>query len=205
MKLARMAASAQPRPDDQTLLARIANGDSQALDLLYERYARAVYSLAVRMVGAGEPAEDVVQETFWRVWRRSSTFQSQRGSVAGWIYGIAHNLSIDELRRQRTRPALVYDTEEQPVLRDLPDARQDVVASVEEQERRRLIAEALQQITAEQRQALELAYFGGLSQSQIAEQLHSPIGTVKTRIRLGLRKLREILTARNSSAEDGIE
>src|SRR5581483_11915433 len=114
MKLARMAASAQPPPDDQTLLARIANGDSQALDLLYERYARAVYSLAVRMVGAGEPAEDVVQETFWRVWRRSSTFQSQRGSVAGWIYGIAHNLSIDELRRQRTRPALVYDTEEQP-------------------------------------------------------------------------------------------
>jgi len=205
MKLARMAASAQPPPDDQTLLARIANGDSQALDLLYERYARAVYSLAVRMVGAGEPAEDVVQETFWRVWRRSSTFQSQRGSVAGWIYGIAHNLSIDELRRQRTRPALVYDTEEQPVLRVLPDARQDVVASVEEQERRRLIAEALQQITAEQRQALELAYFGGLSQSQIAEQLHSPIGTVKTRIRLGLRKLREILAARNSSAEDGIE
>ena len=202
-----MTAAGQPTdrqaaPDDRALLARVADGDSRALDMLYDRYSRVVYGVALRILGQAELAEDVVQETFWRVWRRARTFQSGRGRVAAWIFGIAHNLSVDELRRQRSRPRPVYDTEETPVLRDREDGRMDVVADALEKERGRLIDAALQQISADQREAIELAYFGGLSQSEIAERLHSPIGTIKTRIRLGLRKLRDILLAQNMRIED---
>lgn len=170
--------------------------------MLYDRYSRVVYGVALRILGQAELAEDVVQETFWRVWRRSRTFQSGRGQVASWIFGIAHNLSVDELRRQRSRPRPVYDTDETPVLRDIEDERMDVAAEAIEKERGRLIGAALQQISAEQREAIELAYFGGLSQSEIAERLQSPIGTIKTRIRLGLRKLRDVLLAQNMRVED---
>jgi RNA polymerase sigma-70 factor (ECF subfamily) len=202
-----VTAAAQPTdrraaPDDRALLARVAEGDSRALDTLYDRYSRVVYGVALRILGQAELAEDVVQETFWRVWRRSRTFQSGRGQVASWIFGIAHNLSVDELRRQRSRPRPVYDTDETPVLRDIEDDRMDVAAEAIENERGRLISAALQQISAEQREAIELAYFGGLSQSEIAERLHSPIGTIKTRIRLGLRKLRDVLLAQNLRVED---
>ena len=191
--------------DDQTLLARVAEGDTRALDTLYERYARVVYGVALRIVGDSQQAEDIVQETFWRIWRRGRTFQAGRGQAASWIFGIAHNLSIDELRRQRARPIPVYDTEATPVLRDLEDSRMDVAGGALEQERRRLIDEALKQITNEQRQAIELAYFGGLSQREIAERLQSPLGTIKTRIRLGLLKLRDVLLARNVRIEDVID
>jgi RNA polymerase sigma-70 factor (ECF subfamily) len=202
MKLARPITSGQPAPDDEALLARVADSDSQALALLYERYARLVYSLALRILNNGELAEDIVQETFWRVWRRSSTYQARRGSVVGWISGIARNLSIDELRRQRARPSEVRDSEASPVLRDMVDGRMNVVEVALENERRRAIQAALQQMTAEQRQAIELAYFGGLSQSEIAERLHSPLGTIKTRIRSGLRKLREVLAAQQIGMEE---
>ena len=202
-----MTAAARPPDgvttfDDQALMARIADGDSRALDALYDRYSRAVYGVALRILGESELAEDVVQETFWRVWRRARTFQSGRGKVAAWIFGIAHNLSVDELRRQRSRPRSVYDTDEMPVLRDREDSRMDVVADALENERGRLIGAALQHISADQREAIELAYFGGLSQSEIAERLQSPIGTIKTRIRLGLRKLRDLLLAQDLRDED---
>jgi len=187
--------------EDQALLARVADGDSRALDALYDRYARVVYGVALRILGEAELAEDVVQETFWRVWRRARTFQAGRGKVAAWIFGIAHNLSVDELRRQRSRPSPVYDTDATPVLRDRVDSSMDVVADALEQERGRLINTALQNISPDQREAIELAYFGGLSQSEIAERLQSPIGTIKTRIRLGLRKLRDLL-AQDLQAED---
>jgi RNA polymerase sigma-70 factor (ECF subfamily) len=179
--------------EDQALLARVAAGDSRALETLYDRYSRVVYGTALRMLGAAELAEEVVQETFWRVWRRSSTFQPGRGQVSSWILGIAHNLAIDELRRQRARPSPVYDEEDRPVLRDLEDSRMDVAGAAIVEEQRRLISAALEQIPIEQREAIELAYFGGLSQSEIAVRLQNPLGTIKTRIRLGLQKLRDIL------------
>src|SRR5215510_3264540 len=125
--------------DDQALLARVADGDSGALDALYQRYSRVVYGVALRILGEADLAEDVVQETFWRVWRRARTFQSGRGKVAAWIFGIAHNLSVDELRRQRSRPRPVYDTDETPVLRDREDSQMDVVADALEKERSGLI------------------------------------------------------------------
>jgi RNA polymerase sigma-70 factor, ECF subfamily len=188
-------------PDDE-LLSRVAAGDNRALELLYERYARIVYGTALRMLGTAELAEDVVQETFWRVWRRGSSFQSGRGQVASWIFGIAHNLCIDELRRQRSRPQVARGDQVPDALLDLPDDAADVSGAAIEAERRQLIVAALERLPGEQRQAIELAYFGGLSQSEIAEQLQSPIGTVKTRIRLGLVKLRDILIQQQVSAED---
>ena len=187
--------SSRAAPEDEALIARVAAGDSRALEVLYDRYSRIVYGTALRMLGVAELAEEVVQETFWRVWRRSGTFQPGRGQVSSWILGIAHNLAIDELRRQRARPSPVYDEEDRPVLSEIEDSRMDVVGAALEDEQRRLINSALDQIPAEQREAIELAYFGGLSQSEIATQLQNPLGTVKTRIRLGLQKLRDILSA----------
>jgi RNA polymerase sigma-70 factor, ECF subfamily len=185
-------------PDDQTLLAQVAQGNSRALEILYERHARVVYGVALRIVGAADLAEDIVQETFWRVWRRSRTLQPGRGQVAAWIFGIARNLSIDELRRQRARGA---PGNYAATLPDVVDEQMDVVGASLDSERRRLINQALQQIPPEQREAIELAYFGGLSQSEIADRLDSPLGTVKTRIRLGLRRLRDLL-ARDVRAEE---
>jgi RNA polymerase sigma-70 factor (ECF subfamily) len=194
--------SSRAAPEDEALLARVAAGDSRALESLYDRYARVVYGTALRILGVAELAEEVVQETFWRVWRRSGTFQPGRGQVSSWILGIAHNLAIDELRRQRVRPSPVYDEADRPVLREMEDSRVDVVGSALEEEQRRLISAALEQIPGEQREAIELAYFGGLSQSEIAARLHDPLGTVKTRIRLGLQKLRAILIAQGFQAAD---
>jgi RNA polymerase sigma-70 factor, ECF subfamily len=193
MGLLSLRTGGRTAPEDEALLARVAAGDSRALETLYDRYSRVVYGTALRILGATEPAEEVVQETFWRVWRRSSTFQPGRGQVSSWILGIAHNLAIDELRRQRARPSPVYDEDDRPVLRDLEDGRMDVAGAALEEEQRRLISAALEQIPAEQREAIELAYFGGLSQSEIAARLQNPLGTIKTRIRLGLQKLRDIL------------
>lgn len=199
---ARLPLNRSPVPDDTDLLARIVQSDAGALDLLYERYSRVVYSLALRMLRSAELAEDIVQETFWRIWRRSATFEGRRGSVASWILGIAHNLSVDELRRQRARPSLVRDTPGEPILSAIVDVSADVDDLALLNERRRQILKALEQIPADQRLAIELAYFGGLSQSEIAERLQSPIGTIKTRIRNGLRRLREVLLSQHLAVED---
>lgn len=188
--------------DDEALLSRIAHSDSGALERLYDRHARVVYATALRMLGNTELAEDIVQETFWRVWRRSASFATGRGQVAGWIFGIAHNLCIDELRRQRSRPSYVYGEQEQQALLEQPDTQGDVAITAMERERRKTIRQALEQIPAEQREVLELAYFGGLSQSEIAQRLNSPIGTIKTRTRLALQKMRDALQSLQIGAEE---
>ena len=137
-----------------------------------------------------------------RVWRRSASFATGRGQVAGWIFGIAHNLCIDELRRQRVRPAYVYGEQEQQAILEKPDSQIDVVGTTIERERRQAILYALAQIPPEQREVLELAYFQGLSQSEIAQRLNSPIGTVKTRTRLALQKMRDALQTQQISADE---
>ncbi|MDW8148547.1 MAG: sigma-70 family RNA polymerase sigma factor [Roseiflexaceae bacterium] len=188
--------------DDEVLIARIARRDSSALEQLYDRYARIVYATALRILSNTELAEDIVQETFWRVWRRSTSFTVGRGQVAGWIFGIAHNLCIDELRRQRSRPVTVQSEQDEQTILEQPDLQGDVVNAAIERERRRIILQALAQIPPEQREVLELAYFGGLSQSEIAQRLNSPIGTVKTRTRLALQKMRDLLHNQKIGAED---
>ncbi len=189
-------------PGDEILLTQVIAGENEALSALYERHSMVVYGMALRILGQGELAEDIVQETFWRVWRRGESYQSGRGQVSTWIFSIAHNLCIDELRRIRTRPMMLTTESEQAVQIAATDLATDAPAAALARERRQIIVEALAQIPSEQRQIIELAYFGGLSQSEIAERLQSPIGTVKTRARLALQKLRDALGARKLGIED---
>ena len=188
--------------DDQTLIAAISNGDGHALEVLHERYAAVVYRLALRTLKNRELAEDIVQEVFWRVWRRSGSFERERGRVAQWIFGIAHNLCIDELRRMRVRPIPVYEDVEHPVIRQLVDERVDVPSAAWQTERRRFIEAALSHLPLAQRQVIELAYFAGLSHQEIATRLDRPLGTIKTRVRLGLQKLNGLLVAQGLQAGD---
>ena len=199
---ARTSVTSQARIDDIDLIAAIAEGDSRALELLYDRYAAVVYRLALRMLKSPEMAEDVVQEVFWRVWRRSASFERARGRVAQWLFGIAHNLCIDELRRLRARPTPVYEDVEHPLIQRLVDEHTDVPATAWATEQRRVIVEALHELPASQRQAIELAYFGGLSHQEIATRLQKPLGTIKTRVRLGLQKLSSLLAARGLQSID---
>src|SRR4051794_35262257 len=114
--------------DDQALLAAISAGDSSALEQLYDRYSSVVYRVALRMLKNRELAEDVVQEVFWRVWRRGASFTHERGRVTQWLFGIAHNLCIDELRRMRARPTSVYEDVDHPVIQQLIDEQTDIPA-----------------------------------------------------------------------------
>ena len=179
--------------DDQLVIGAVAQGDSQALEVLYDRYSAVVYRLAFRMLKNREQSEEIVQEVFWRVWRRSASFERERGRVAQWIFGIAHNLCIDEMRRMRARPNPMYDNDENPLIPQLVDDHVDVPATAWANEQRRVIVSALASLPSAQRQAIELAYFNGLSHQEIAEHLDRPLGTIKTRVRLGLQKLGSLL------------
>lgn len=188
--------------DDIALIAAISDCDSQALEALYDRYSAVVYRMALRILKNQEQAEDVVQEVFWRVWRRSSSFERERGRVAQWLFGIGHNLCIDELRRLRSRPVSVYEDVEHPLIQQLPDQRIDVAGTVWRGEQRLAIVAALAELPDAQRQAIELAYFGGMSHQEIATKLDRPLGTIKTRVRLGLHKLKTVLTAHGMQVGD---
>ncbi|MEO7910730.1 MAG: sigma-70 family RNA polymerase sigma factor [Roseiflexaceae bacterium] len=197
--------SKAPRPHeaaDHALIVAISAGDSNALEQLFDRYSSVVYRVALRMLKNRELAEDVVQEVFWRVWRRSASFTNERGRVTQWLFGIAHNLCIDELRRMRARPAPIYEDVEHPVIQQLIDEQTDVPAMVWTTEQRRVIIEAMSELPEAQRQAIALAYFGGLSHQEIATKLNRPLGTIKTRVRLGLHKLGNLLVARGLHAGD---
>lgn len=178
---------------DEALMAGVAAGDSQALEQLYARYARIAYGLALKILANAEHAEDVVQEAFWRVWNRAATFQAGSGQFAPWLFGIVRNLCIDELRRRQSRPTAVHGGPDDQILLAIPDTQPDLDALSWEAERRRLISSALSELPPDQRQVIELAYFGGLSQREIADRLNNPLGTVKTRVRLAMSKLKGVL------------
>lgn len=177
--------------DDERLLELIAQQSREALEAFYDRHASAVYSLAMHMLKDSGVAEEVTQDVFLNVWRRASSYQSQRGSVLAWLFSIAHHRAIDELRRRRREQAQV-----QPGA-DLTDKLSDdsvdpTEHAATEMERSRL-NDALSRLRPEQREVVVLAYFGGLTHSEIARHLGQPLGTVKTRMRLALQKLREVL------------
>ncbi len=181
----------EARAEDERLVTRVAAGDRRAFEALYDRYAATVFGLALKMLGDREVAEDAVQEIFWRVWRRLGSFDRSR-AFAPWLFGIAHNYCIDELRRRKVRPQQVYEDDDHPILSGIPDDT-DIGETAILTEQRQVVRSALEQLPEEQRQALLLAYFGGLTQQEIAAQLGNPLGTVKTRMRLGLQKLRALL------------
>jgi RNA polymerase sigma-70 factor (ECF subfamily) len=167
----------------------MASQEHEALAELYDQTHHLVYSLALRIVGDDASAEDVVIEVYTHAWRAAPTFEAQRGSPSAWLLMLARSRSIDILRaRGRDRGAEPLEAAAE-ICSDAPGPEDENVAA----ERRRFIVRALQTLVAEQREAIELAYFGGLSHSEIAARLQQPLGTVKTRIRLGMIRLRELL------------
>lgn len=199
---------AEPRPQrpvaavdqsDRELVQQVTQGNQQAVAALYERYATPAFSLALRVVGDRESAEEIVQEAFLRVWNHAHSFDPQRGRFASWLLSIIHNLAVNELRRRRSRPQAAPGTDEMLVnLHETAPGPEDAAWAAD---RRATIRAALTQLPHAQRQAIELAFFRGLTQMEIAATLGHPLGTVKTRIRLGLQKLNHLLAAQGLSAE----
>jgi RNA polymerase sigma-70 factor (ECF subfamily) len=172
---------------DEDLMQLVRQGDAQAFEVIYERHAHAAFSLAYRMTGRRGAAEDVVQEAFLSLWRSGARYDRTRGSVRTWVLGIVHNRAIDALRRNLrhdTRRASDEGIEERFEAKE----RTDLQAAHSEEAAE--VRSALDGLPDEQSKAIELAYFGGFSHSEIATMLEMPIGTVKGRIRLGLEKLR---------------
>lgn len=190
--------------DDGQLIARLASGETTALDALYDRYASVTFALIVRIVADRTVAEDLLQEVFVRAWQRAATYQNARGRVGAWLLGIAHNVAIDELRRQRRRPLAVTERERDTldgVVARTADAGMEVADEAWANLRRMQIEAALADLPPPQRRVIELAYFEGYTQSQIARRLDEPLGTVKTRLRLGLHKLRDLLQGQELELE----
>jgi RNA polymerase sigma-70 factor (ECF subfamily) len=180
--------------DDEELMERILHRDLQAFRVLYERYGSLVYSTCLRIVRDAQIAEDMVQEIFLRIWRRPESYLPQRGRFVTWLTSVTRNRAVDEIRsRNRRFRHETASPEEQE--REVPSAeRMDPALTAELKDQRRLILAALEGIPREQREVIELAYFGGFTQQEISERLSQPLGTVKTRIRLGMQKLRSALT-----------
>ena len=175
---------------DEELIGAIVEGRADALAILYDRYGRVAYGLALRLMGSPGRAEEVVQEAFWRVWRGAASFDARRSKPGTWVLSIVHLQAIDHLRRLRRRPD---ETNDLTLAGDFADPDPDPIESAWRSEQRSLIEAALAELPPLQREAVELAYFGGLSQSQIAARQQAPISTVKTRLQLGLKKLGEAL------------
>lgn len=189
----------QPAPSDEALIAAVAGGDEVSFGMLYDRYIKAVYSLALRIVQEQSLAEEVTQEVFVRLWRNAATFTSERGRFASWLLGMTHHLAIDQVRRRRARPQAIASTDDLPV-QGLPDTRIDVEEEAWMSVRRDVLRRALAQLPEAQRRVIELAYFNGLTHVEIAALVGDPLGTIKTRMRLGLQKLRESLQAQGLGA-----
>lgn len=192
--------SKEPSLTDEMLLARVVTGDSDALEKLYDRHSQTVYSLILRIVSNQAIAEELLQETFWQIWKKSEQF-SGGGAAAAWIYRIARNKALDQLRRQKVRPQAV-DSDPEALEHLTSPAERGVEAQIERIWHRQHIRLALDQIPDEQRLCLELAYFEGMSQQQIAEYTRTPLGTIKTRVRIGLNKLERLLRAAGYREED---
>lgn len=180
--------------DDQSLIRLIAHTQPEALSELYDRYGRMVFSLAFYALGDGSLAEEVTQDVFLRIWQKADTYRSEQAKVSTWMTGIARNRSIDMLRQRGARPeghSLGWD--EGALNAQLNSDGWDADEWVEQEMRAQRVRVALASLPREQRQVLALAYYQGLSHSLIAEYLGEPLGTVKTRIRLGMQKLRRLL------------
>jgi RNA polymerase sigma-70 factor (ECF subfamily) len=179
----------QVLPDAQ-LLALIARGENWALSEIYDRYTWLVFSLALKILNDRASAEEIVQQVFTKVWRSARDYRVERGKFSTWLMSITHHQCIDELRRRRVRPVAQPGDEE--LLYELV-SDDDPAQAVQYTFELARIREALQQIPAEQRIVIELAFWGGLTHQEIAMYCHSPLGTVKTRLRLGMQRLRRLL------------
>lgn len=185
---------------DQTLLQLMEQKDENALGELYDRYNRLVFSIALNSLGEGAAAEEITQDVFFRVWKNAASYRKESGKVATWIAGITRNRSIDEIRRLSIRPeaeANFWEDGESDLWADTADVEQNVELSQQSNRVRMSVAS----LPAEQRQALTYAYFLGFSHSEIARLLDEPLGTIKTRIRLAMKKIKIDLEGSDLLAE----
>ena len=171
---------------DEALLALVSRSDDGALAELYDRYGRVAYGLALRILRDPSLAEDAVQEGFLAVWRSAGSFLAERAKPSTWILTLVHRRAVDLVRREERRRT-------SPPEAAAPESSESADQQAELRSRRRIVQEALRQLPADQREAIELAYYGGFTQSEIAERLGQPLGTVKSRMFTGLRHLRDLL------------
>jgi RNA polymerase sigma factor (sigma-70 family) len=177
---------------DEALVALVARSDDDALAALYDRYGRLAYGLALRILRDASLAQDAVQEAFLHAWRQAGSFDPARAKPSTWLLTLVHRRSVDLVRREQRRRV-------EP-LEDVPhEAGEATEEEAALRERRQIVQHALRRLPSDQREALELAYYGGFTQSQLAERLGVPLGTIKSRMFGGLSRLRDLL------AESGLE
>jgi RNA polymerase sigma-70 factor (ECF subfamily) len=172
---------------DEALVSLVASSDDEALAELYDRFGRVAYGLALRILRDDGLAQDAVQEAFLGIWRSADRFLPERGKASTWILTLVHRRSIDLVRRQDRRRGEPLEQAPEPI------ALSTVEGEATLGFRRRVVQEALKGLPPEQREALELAYYGGLTQSELAERLGQPLGTIKSRMFMGLARLRDLL------------
>ena len=196
IKTLRLPAPKIPKPAELTALADedlmqlVSGGSSQAFAMVYDRHSGVAFSLAYRMTGSRNAAEDVVQEAFLSIWRSGARYERTRGSVRTWVLGIVHHRAIDQLRRSSVHDKRRASDEG---IEERFEARERTEAEVARRDEAATVRTAMGTLPTEQAQVIELAYFGGFTHTEIAEMLQTPIGTIKGRMRLGLEKLRNQL------------
>lgn len=179
---------AQHLPDNEgDLVQLVAQGNREAFIVLYDRYGSRIYALAFRMLGETMAAEEVTQDTFLKLWTRAGSYSPKKGALAAWLLTIARRTALDRIRLEERRPEFGNPADPEDTWRLLPDS-----GSETQETRWRGLYFAVNDLPNEQQQVIELAYYHGMSQSQIAEYLSIPLGTVKTRLRLGMEKLRKV-------------
>lgn len=185
-----LKSDSEARLDEISLIRRIAEQDQIALSLLYDRYARIIYTIAYRILNSSEESEEIVLDVFTQVWRIAKNYNSKKARVDTWLFMLTRSRALDRLRSHARFNKAITASEDALMMHSYPDnPEQDVLI----QERSSYVKACLEKIPNEQRLVLELAYFSGLSHSEIAAKTGSSLGTVKTRIRLGLKKLREAI------------
>ncbi len=171
---------------DQELISQVKNGDKTAFKEIYSRFSQVTYNLALRMLRDKEDAEEVVQEIFLQVWNKAYTYDPDRGAVSTWVLNIARSRSIDKLR------TLGYKAKNIEIDEEKVNSNEDLSRTIEDREEsRNVIRQALDSLPEDQRKAIELVYFEGFTHVETAEKLDTPVGTIKTRIRLGVMKLKD--------------
>jgi len=177
---------------DEDLMQLVRRGKAAAFEVVYERHASAAFSLAYRIVGTRNGAEDVSQEAFLSIWRSGARYDRGRGSVRSWVLGIVHHRAIDHLRR-----ATVHDKRRasDEGMEERFEARERTDTEVARRDEAQTVRRAMETLPADQCQVIELAYFGGFTHTEIADMLETPVGTIKGRMRLGLEKMRHALGA----------
>ena len=176
---------------DEDLMQLVRRGQASAFEVIYERHASAAFSLAYRIVGSRNGAEDVSQEAFLNIWRSGARYERAKGSVRTWVLGIVHHRAIDFLRR-----ATVHDKRRasDEGMEERFEARERTDVEVARRDEAETVRDAMDELPSDQRQVIELAYFGGFTHTEIAEMLETPIGTIKGRMRLGLKKMSDRLS-----------